>query len=60
MYPPIAFLVPLESSCHGGVNGLGFVVFQLTVRKLWIFELFLVLKKFKKNTFTIIIDVATT
>jgi len=57
MRPPIAFLVTLESSWRGGVHGLGFVVFQLVVRKLWILKLFLFLKI--KNTFTFILTMTT-
>jgi len=47
MHPLVVFLVLLESSWRGGVHGLGFMAFRLTMQNLWIFELFWILNNAK-------------
>jgi len=55
--PLAAFSVQVESAGRGGLHRLCFVAFRLTVRKLWISELFLVLIN-PKNTLIFILVVA--
>jgi len=44
MHPPVALFLLSEWPQRGGVHKLGFMVFWFTMKKLWICELFLVLK----------------